>query len=176
MALVVFLRGVNVGGYRTFRPAALARELTDLDVVNIGAAGTFVVRRKASQAAARAAFAARLPFETEIAICGGRDVLDLVSRNPFGGEPVRSDVTRFVSVLARPARLAPPVPARLPATGRWLLKIVCSEKRFILGVYRREMKAIGYLGALDRLFGAPVTTRSWSTILAVARVLDEVTT
>jgi len=44
MALVVFLRGVNVGGHRTFRPSLLANELSDFDVVNVGAAGTFVVR------------------------------------------------------------------------------------------------------------------------------------
>jgi uncharacterized protein (DUF1697 family) len=42
MALVVFLRGVNVGGHRTFRPSILARELSDYGVVNVGAAGTFV--------------------------------------------------------------------------------------------------------------------------------------
>jgi hypothetical protein len=34
------------------------------------------------------------------------------------------------------------------------------------------MKAIGHLGSLDRLFGVPVTTRSWSTISAVARALE----
>jgi hypothetical protein len=45
MALVVFLRGVNVGGFRTFRPSILARELSDYDAVNVGAAGAFVVRR-----------------------------------------------------------------------------------------------------------------------------------
>ena len=45
MALVVFLRGVNVGGHRTFRPSLLAQELKQYDVVNVGAAGTFVVRR-----------------------------------------------------------------------------------------------------------------------------------
>jgi hypothetical protein len=33
------------------------------------------------------------------------------------------------------------------------------------------MKAIGYLGTLDRLFGVPVTTRNWNTIAAIARVL-----
>jgi hypothetical protein len=33
------------------------------------------------------------------------------------------------------------------------------------------MKAIRYLGTLDRLFGVPVTTRNWNTITAVARVL-----
>ncbi len=39
MALVVFLRGVNVGGHRTFRPSLLARALSRYDVVNVGAAG-----------------------------------------------------------------------------------------------------------------------------------------
>jgi hypothetical protein len=33
MALVAFLRGVNVGSHRTFRPTVLAQELADLDVV-----------------------------------------------------------------------------------------------------------------------------------------------
>ena len=45
MALVVLLRGVNVGGHRTFRPTTLAEQLKHLDAVNIGAAGTFVIRR-----------------------------------------------------------------------------------------------------------------------------------
>jgi hypothetical protein len=35
------------------------------------------------------------------------------------------------------------------------------------------MRAIGYLGTLDRVFGFPVTTRSWSTMTAIARVLGE---
>lgn len=46
------------------------------------------------------------------------------------------------------------------------------EKRFILGVYRRHMKTIGYLGQIDRLFGVPATTRNWNTILAVVRILN----
>jgi hypothetical protein len=33
------------------------------------------------------------------------------------------------------------------------------------------MKTIGYLGQIDRLFGAPATTRSWTTILSVLRIL-----
>jgi hypothetical protein len=34
------------------------------------------------------------------------------------------------------------------------------------------MKVIGYLGKLDEVFGAPVTTRNWNTITAIGRVLD----
>jgi hypothetical protein len=33
------------------------------------------------------------------------------------------------------------------------------------------MKTIGYLGQLDRLFGAPATTRNWNTIVAIVRIL-----
>jgi len=39
-AVVALLRGVNVGGNRTFRPSVFAKELSKYDVVNIGAAGT----------------------------------------------------------------------------------------------------------------------------------------
>ena len=57
--------------------------------------------------------------------------------------------------------------------GRWLLKILAREGRYVIGLYRREVKAIGQLGRLDRLFGAPATTRNWNTIAAIARVLGE---
>jgi len=42
---------------------------------------------------------------------------------------------------------------------------------FRFGVYRRHIKTIGYLGQIDKLFGAPATTRSWNTILSVLRIL-----
>ncbi len=33
------------------------------------------------------------------------------------------------------------------------------------------MKTIGYLGRIDKLFGAPATTRNWNTIVAIVRIL-----
>src|SRR5438034_3848706 len=96
MALVVFLRGVNVGGHRTFRPSILARDLSDYDVVNVGAAGTFVVRKPGSRAKFRAALLRKLPFETEVMLCDGRDLIRLETEHPFGTEPSRPDVVRFV--------------------------------------------------------------------------------
>ncbi len=172
MALVVFLRGVNVGGHRTFRPSVLARELEHLDAVNIGAAGTFVVRRPGTPAQLRSELARRLPFDTEIMICQGREILRLVSERPFADEPVRPDVVHFVSVLSKSPRSAPPTPISFPASGTWLLKILGRDGRFVFGVYRRQMKAIGYLGSIDQLFGVPATTRNWNTITAIAKVLS----
>lgn len=168
---MVLLRGVNVGGHRTFRPATLARQLRHLDAVNIGAAGTFVIRRSVTRARLRTELARRLPFATEIMICEGRDMAGLLSRNPFAGQPVRNGVVRFVSVLPGRPRQEPRLPMRFPPTGRWLLKILARDSRFVFGVYRRHMKVIGYLGALDRLFGARVTTRNWNSIIAIAGVL-----
>ena len=173
MALVVLLRGVNVGGHRSFRPTALAHELKHFDVVNIGAAGTFVIRRPVTQAQLRAAVTRRLPFDAEVMICQGRDIVRLTSRDPFADQPVQPDIVRFVSVLSRRPRLDPSTPMSLPSSGKWLLRIVARENRFVLGMYRRHMKVIGYLGTLDRLYGVPVTTRNWSTITAIARVLSE---
>ena len=173
MALVVLLRGVNVGGHRTFRPTALAEQLKHLDAINIGAAGTLVVRRPVTQERLRAELARRLPFETEVVVCQGHRFRDMASGDRFGGEPIRRGVVRFVSVLSKRPRSAPSLPIALPPTGRWLLRILAREDRFLFGVYRRHMKAIGYLGAMDRLFGVPITTRNWNTVTEIARVLDE---
>ncbi len=51
------------------------------------------------------------------------------------------------------------------------MKILARRNRFVIGMYRRHMKVIGFLGALDRLYGVPVTTRNWNTITAIVRVL-----
>ena len=171
MALVVLLRGVNVGGHRTFRPTTLAGQLKHLDAVNIGAAGTFVIRRPVTRAQLRAELARRLPFDTEIMICPGHEIVRLMSQDYFAGQPVRPDIVRFVSVLSRSPRSTPPVPMSFPSGGKWLLKILARDNRFVFGVYRRHMKVIGYLGTIDRLFGVPVTTRNWNTVTAVATVL-----
>ena len=171
MALVVFLRGINVGGHRRFRPAALAGELTHLDAVSIGAAGTFVIRRKVARTRLRAELSRRLPFVAEIVICDSREILELTSRDPFAGVRVPPGAVRFVSILSRRPQVSPSLPVAFPQSGAWLLKILRREERFVFGLYRRDMKVIGYLGALDRIFGVAATTRNWNTVAAVAQVL-----
>jgi uncharacterized protein (DUF1697 family) len=173
VALVVFLRGVNVGGHRSFRPAMLARQLKHLGAINIGAAGTFVIRRRITQARLRAELTRRLPFEARIAICKHQDIVKLLSKNHFAGHRLRPDMVRFVSVLSQAPRLASTTPICMPSQGPWLVKILARENRFVVGLYRRHMKVIGYLGTLDRIFGVPVTTRNWNTLGAIARALDD---
>jgi uncharacterized protein (DUF1697 family) len=199
MPSVVFLRAVNVGGANRCQPALIAKQLSKFGVVNIGAVGTFVVREDVSESTLRAAIARKLPFKCEIMICPARDVIKLTSRDPFAGEPSGPTITRFVSVAAKPLRARihsgshqtsnlksakgrirrgepqtsqlPPLPLSLPSDEAWLLKIITIQSRFVLGLYRREMKAISYLGKIEKLLGVPVTTRNWNTIEKVAKIL-----
>ena len=174
MTLIVFLRGVNVGGHRTFRPSLLARALHEFAVVNVGAAGTFIVRKPGSRARFRAALLRRLPFAAHVMICGSRELIRLEAGNPFGTRPSPpGDVVRFVSILAKAGRMHARLPISFPARGKWLVRVIAAQQRFVLGMYRRDMKTIGYLGQLDKLFGAPVTTRNWNTIRAIVRILKE---
>ena len=171
MALVVLLRGVNIGGHKTFRPTVLTKQLKHLGVVNIGAAGTFVIRRPVTRTQLRKELARRLPFDAEVMICQGSEIVRLMSQNHFADQPVRHDIVRFVSVLSKRPRSAPSMPLSFPSSGRWLLRILGRKDRFVFGLYRRHMKVIRYLGTVDRLFGVTITTRNWNTITAIAKVL-----
>lgn len=124
MALVVFLRGVNVGGHRTFRPAALAAELKAYDVLNVGAAGTFVVRKPRARAAFLAELRRRLPFETLIVACDAHDLLRLVASDPFAGQRLRPHQVRFVTVLEKMPRSQPALPAGIPANREWYVRVL----------------------------------------------------
>ena len=173
MKWVVFLRGVNVGKGNRCRPAAIAEQLSKLGVVNIGAVGTFVVRENVSESALRSAIAKKLPFKCEIMICPARDILKLASKDPFVRQPSGPKITRFVNVLAKRLHSPPPLPLYLPSDDDWLLKIIAIQNRFVFGLYRREMKAITYLGKVEKLLGVPATNRNWNTIEKVAKILRD---
>ena len=170
---VVFLRAVNVGGANRCQPALIARELAKFGVVNIGAVGTFVVREDVSESVLRTAIATKLPFKCEIMICPARDIIRLTSKNPFARQPSGPNITRFVNVLAKRLPAQPALPLSLPSDEDWLLKIIAVQDRFVLGLYRRQMKAISYLGKIEKLLGVPATTRSWNTIEKVAKILRD---
>lgn len=171
MRWVVFLRAVNVGGTNRCRPVTLAKELARFGVTNIGAVGTFVVREEVSESALRTAIARKLPFQCEIMICPARDIIKLASKDPFVGQPSGTDITRFVSVAAKRIAKPPSVPFNLPSEDEWLLRVIAIREKFILGLYRRQMKAIGYLGKIEKLLGVPATTRNWNTIEKIVKLL-----
>ena len=173
MCWVVFLRAVNVGGANRCQPALVAKQLSKFGVVNIGAVGTFVVRENVSESVLRSAFAKKLPFKCEIMICPAGDIVKLASKDPFVRQPSGPNITRFVNVLAKQLPSPPPLPLCLPSEEDWLLKIIAIENKFVLGLYRRQMKAISYLGKMEKLLGVPATNRNWNTIEKIVNILSQ---
>ena len=169
MASVVFLRGVNVGGARKFQPSVLAKELAALKVKSIGAVGTFVVGTPTPVAKLKAAFAAGLPFETEIMVCTGRALLDLVADDPFG----RDADGAFVSVLGGKPKASPKLPLRMPAAGPWQVEV--AEVRGAFALSRRRPVGSNNLypnEVVERHFGVAATTRGWPTFLRIRDALE----
>ena len=170
MASVVFFRAVNVGGHQKFQPRKLAAALADFDVVNLGAAGTFVVRASVSQTQLRTAILARLPFAPELMNCPARDVLALARSDWFRELPADCDLGRFVSVMASAPRAKPPLPIEYPAGNNWEVRIVTVTGRFALSIRRRGQT---YSNAVvEKQFGLPATKRNWNTIEAICRILE----
>ncbi len=173
MPHVVFLRAANVGGKNVFRPAKLAADLAHLDVVNVGAAGTFVVRGKATAAAIRRDILARLPFEPEIAIRPGQEILALVKSKPFDGVTFSKDVRGWAAALCGPPKTRPKLPILKPPGKAWSVRFDRIEGAFALGlVHRRPGGSVFPNQVVDAALGVPATTRWWETIERVAEILE----
>src|ERR1700760_4890259 len=123
MALIVFLRGINVGGHRRFRPSMLASQLRAYDVVNVGAAGTLVVRNPGPRAKFLAELRGKLPFEATIAFCSAGDLIQLEKENPFRAEPSRPDLIQFVSILSQVGPNQLSLPIAIPEIGECFVRI-----------------------------------------------------
>ena len=166
MSHVVFLRGANVGGNNVFRPAQLARALTHLDVVNVGAAGTFVVRAPATSAAITREIATRMPFDCEIVVRPAREIRALVDADPFAGVSFRRDLRGWVGVLAKKPRMSREFPHVVPSRGEWALRIDRIEGRYAFGMWQPTRFVIP-ANELEKLVGTPATVRWWETSLRI---------
>ena len=191
MALVVFLRGVNVGRHKRFLPAALAKDLAAYDVVNVGAAGTFVVRAAVPRATLRTEVRTRLAFDADIIIVGGRELIEFARSGPFGLRPPASNEQRFLSVMLKPLAAptsptkraarswtlrsregGPALPLMYPANDAWQVKTVAISGRFVASIWRRQAGTPIYPNAaVEKQFGVS-TTRNWNTVVTVCKILQ----
>jgi len=173
MASVVFLRAANVGGTNVFRPAELAKALKRMDVVNIGAAGTFVVRSPAGTTAIRREFLAEVPFDLIMAVEQGRDVTTLVRSRPFKGVVLSKDLRGWVAVMTGRPKHRPTLPLATPPGANWYLRFDEIRGPFALGLVRRHPdRPINVGKALETALGVPVTVRWWETIEKIAGILE----
>jgi uncharacterized protein (DUF1697 family) len=173
VAHVVFLRAANVGGKNVFRPAQLAASLAHLGAVNIGAAGTFVIRDKASVAAIRRELVRRLPFECHIGIRPANEIIDLVRSDPFAGVRFARDLRGWVAVLGGKPKSQPTLPMMFPKGKAWSVRFERLEGPFALGLFQRQPKGFVFpSNAVESALGVPATTRWWETFGRIAAVIE----
>jgi uncharacterized protein (DUF1697 family) len=172
MAHVVFLHGANVGGRNIFRPARLAAALGDLDVVNVGAAGTFVVRAKVAAAAVRREILGRLKFAAGIAVLPGSRIEELVRSRPFHGVAFRKDLRGWVAVLHGRPKKRPALPFSRPEGAGWTVRLDRVEGAFALGLWHFHGKFVIPSLVVEEALGVPATVRWWETMERVAGILQ----
>ena len=176
MSLVVFLRGANVGGHKAFRPSVVATRLTELGVKSFGAAGTFIVRRRATERAVRAAFAHELPFDAHVMMCTAQDLIDLVDADPLRDHAEARDVTRYVSVIEKRPRAMPSLPIyapESPGNNDWQVAVMEIRGCFAVSLHRRKAKTLVYPNeVVEKRLGVAATTRNWNTMLTLRAALD----
>jgi hypothetical protein len=157
MASVVFFRAVNVGSHQRFQPGALAKKLADLEVVNIGAAGTLVVKK---------------PFKPELMICRAKDVLAIADGKLLGKSPASKGVTAFVSVLQKAPGSSKGLPIDYPETGKWQVRLLACVGKFVLS-WRVDGTDLYANGVVEKHFGGAATTRNWNTMTAIHKILTQ---
>jgi uncharacterized protein (DUF1697 family) len=160
-----------VGGHQKFQPSLLAKQLAKLGVVNIGAAGTFVVRENVSQTKLRAEILRRLPFQPELMIYPGRDVLALAHGDWFPATSKEKDLGRFVSVLQKVPQTRPSLPIEVPAGPKWEVRVVAISGRFAVSV--RRLGETYPNAVVEKHLGIPATTRNWNTIEKICEALEK---
>src|SRR5712675_1391110 len=146
MPSVIFLRAVNVGGHQKFQPSLLAKGLAEFDVVNIGAAGTFVVRQNVSPAKLRAEIQRRLPFQPEMMICPAKEIVALAQSHPFP-DRLPPNSRPFVTVMASVPRKLPPLPLDQRPGPNWEVRILAVRGRFAFSLWRHQGRALLYPNA-----------------------------
>jgi uncharacterized protein (DUF1697 family) len=173
MASVVFLRAANVGGHQAFKPSALAKELADFGTVSIGAAGTFVIRASITSSKLRAEFNKRLPFQPELMICRGKELLELVEAEPFADVEEVGDAKRYVTILAKKPRTPPSLPLFKPEGDEWQVQVIGVIGSFAISLHRRVGKRLIYPNeVVEKHLAVAATTRNWNTVETICKVLE----
>jgi uncharacterized protein (DUF1697 family) len=171
---VVFLRAANVGKHNRFQPSALAKDLAQLDVVNVGAVGTFIVWTNVSETSLRSTLLRKLPIKCEVMICRANEIVDLVLAAPFKDQQFDNDFRAFVTVMAkRPTRL-PKLPIYAPDIKNWEVKILEFNRACVLSLWRRRKQNPLYPNqVIEKQFGIATTTRSWNTIQKISELVTK---
>src|SRR5439155_21341669 len=83
------------------------------------------------------------------------------------------DVKSCLSVLAAAQKAMPKLPVEKPPGEGWAVRVFEVRGPFALSLRRRTTKNLIYPNeVIERSFGVKATTREWSTVLAIEKILS----
>jgi hypothetical protein len=165
----VLIRGANVGG-KTFRPSALVAALPDLDLVSIGAAGTFAARSGRTAERVRSGIAGELPFDAEIVVLPAKTLRQLLESDPLEKVSLAPGERRYLTVATRPVPATPAPPLYFPDKPHWQVQVLTIDGPFVAGIRRRFGPRLIYPNeVVEKTFKVSATTRWWETIESLDR-------
>lgn len=135
--------------------------------VNLGAAGTFLVRKKMTPTELRCLLQRELPICTEMAVLPVEELRQAWERARFPKEARMPGVRRFVSFLLAPAtKSATKLPAKFPSAGGWQVLICAIEEPLVFSLWRKTGERLVYPNeVVEKIFGVAATTRNGETIV-----------
>jgi hypothetical protein len=145
-------------------PVALASKLSALQVENIGAAGTFIVRARLSEAKVRTTFERACPHDADVIVCAVSSIERLLQTTRLED----GDGRVFVAVLASQPRAAPDLPFERGKP--WMVRVESLNGTFVVGRKRpMRRKWLDANAIVEREFGVRATTRVWETMERIAK-------
>lgn len=138
---------------------AVANALPELEVVNIGTAGTFVVRADVADEAIRAAFARALSYDALVIVLSEVDVTaatEIASRLRLA-----PNARAFVRVLTDRPPTTPDVPI---VRGKpWTVRIEHAADRFAVGQRHVNGRSLDRTAVVEKALDVRATTRGVDT-------------
>jgi uncharacterized protein (DUF1697 family) len=112
----------------------------------------------------------QIPFDLEIVVCPGKQILELIASEPFAGRLRRTSAGGSRRSGKPKSSSALPASARRERIVRRVYRV---DAGFALGIWRRSPKGSVYPSDfLEKTLGVSATTRGWETLLRIAKILE----
>jgi len=174
---VVFLRGINVGGHHKIPMADLRKELEELNLENVVTLlnsgnvifDTLIDNPESLEKLISEKLEKTFGFPVPAIVRKAKTIFQLFSDAPFRDVEVTKDIRLYVSFLKKNKQLD----FELPWTNADnSFKIIGRRDKTILSILDLSVsKTPKAMVALEKYFGADITTRNWKTIDRIVKKL-----
>jgi uncharacterized protein (DUF1697 family) len=172
---VAFLRGINVGGNKMVKMEELRSVFEDLGCTNVktvlNSGNVFFETQQSSDVAAKIEDALEKTFSYKIYVVLRtiNDIQALINSDPFNGITITSQTRLYVTFLANPPGNVLKIPDDSSEKDFKMLSVTKSEVCTVLTL-SPEKNTTDLMKSIEKEFGKDVTTRSWNTILRIAKI------